>query len=257
MPASSHPIGAIHVSPALTDRLRVPLTRPQAVAETSAVLWRPQPDPGTTAAVVLAHGAGTDMTSSLLRAAARGLAERGHLVLVFNFAFTEAGRKAPDPMPRLEACFRDVLRVARERLGGRPLVLGGRSMGGRVASHLAAQREPCDGLLFLGYPLHPARRAGSPVPEDRLRTAHWPDLRVPSLFVQGDRDTLADLALLERERARRLTGAPSAVHVVTGADHGFTLRKSDPRGEADVMAEVVETAAGWLEALPPGARRAS
>lgn len=241
---------------AKTHRLRVPLRRPQAVPETSAVLWTPEADTaGATsarAALVLAHGAGTDMTSPLLRGLARALAEHGHPVLLFNFAYTEAGRKAPDPMARLESCYRDVVAVARERLDGRPLVLGGRSMGGRVASHLAAQGEPCDGLVFLGYPLHPPRRAGVPVPDDRLRTAHWADLRTPMLFVQGDRDTLADLALLERERAARLR-APSQVHVVAGGDHAFAVRKKDGRGPGEVLAEIVDAVVAWLADLRPSA----
>lgn len=230
----------------LTERLRVPLSRPQAVAETSVVQWSPAVAAPGAAGLLLAHGAGTDMTNPLLRAVARGLAEQGHPVLLFNFAYTEAGRKAPDPMARLEACFRTVAAFARDRLGERPLVLGGRSMGGRVASHLAAQGEPADGLVFLGYPLHPARRAGTEVPDERLRTAHWEALRTPALFVQGDRDALADLALLERERAARLTGAPTVVHVVAGGDHGFAVRKKDGRGEGEVLGEIVGAISGWL-----------
>jgi predicted alpha/beta-hydrolase family hydrolase len=237
--------------PAATVRLRVPLTRPQAVPETSAVLWVPEPDPGDTPALVLGHGAGTDMTSSVLRAVGRGLADRGHPVLVFNFAFTEAGRKGPDPMPRLESAYRDVVAVARERFGDRPLLLGGRSMGGRVASHLVAQGVPCAGLVLLGYPLHPARR-GEPdngrAKHERLRTAHWPELRVPTLFVQGDRDALADLELLEREREAHFAG-PSKVHVVRGADHGFKVRKMDGRTEAEVLDEAVDAVAGWISQL--------
>ncbi|HWH32456.1 MAG TPA: alpha/beta fold hydrolase [Egibacteraceae bacterium] len=243
------------MSDVITTRLRVPLRRPQAVPEVSALLWEPGRPVDGAAGLVLAHGAGTDMTSPLLRAVARGLAEQGHPVLLFNFSYTEAGRKAPDPMPRLEACSREVAAVARERFGGRPLVLGGRSMGGRVASHLAAQGEPCDGLVFLGYPLHPPRRAGAAVPDDRLRTAHWPALRTPALFVQGDRDTLADLALLERERAARLAG-PSQVHVVRGGDHGFAVRKRDGRDPADVLAEIVGVVAAWVSGLSPAAAEA-
>lgn len=244
----------------MTERLRVALEPAEVVETTSAALWRPRtagPGPAGTAGdvlagLVLAHGAGTDMTNPLLCAVAQGLAEQGHPVLLFNFPYTEAGRKAPDRMPRLEACYRAVAAVARRRFAGRPLVLGGRSMGGRVASHLAAQGEPCDGLVFLGYPLHPARRAGVAVADERLRTAHWQDLRTSALFVQGDRDALADLALLERERAARLTGAPSTVHVVAGGDHGFAVRKKDGRTGEQVLAEIVGVVAAWLrEATGP------
>lgn len=246
----------------VTERLRVALEPPQAVEATSAALWLPSTgaaaaagaDGEALAALVLAHGAGTDMTNPLLCAVAQGLAEHGHPVLLFNFGYTEAGRKAPDRMPRLEACYRAVAAVARERFAGRPLVLGGRSMGGRVASHLAAQGDPCDGLVFLGYPLHPPRRAGVAVADDRLRTAHWQDLRTPALFVQGDRDALADLALLERERAARLTGAPSSVHVVAGGDHGFAVRKKDGRTGEQVLAEIVGVVAAWLRETTGPAR---
>ena len=235
-----------------TEQLRVALDAPQAVAETSALLWVPPRARADRAGVVLAHGAGTDMRNPLLRTVAQALAGQGHPVLSFNFAYTEAGRKAPDPMTRLEACYRAVAAVARARFGARPLVLGGRSMGGRVASHLAAQGEPCDGLVFLGYPLHPPRRVGTEVPDEKLRTAHWPALRVPALFVQGDRDALADLALLERERAARLTGSPSRVHVVAGGDHGFAVRKKDGRTPAQVLDEIVGAITGWLGGLGPG-----
>jgi len=238
-----------------TASLRVPLARPRAVTEITASLWLPSsPWPGP--ALVLAHGAGTDMTNPLLVAVARGLSRRGVPVVLFNFPYTEAGRKPPDPMPVLEACYRDVLSAVRARLGDRPVVLGGRSMGGRVASHLAAEGEDCAGLVFLGYPLHPPRRAGAAVPDERLRTAHWEQLRVPMLFVQGDRDTLADLALLERERAAKLGATASTVHVVAGGDHGFAVRKRDGRTQDEVTEELIGVTHDWLGSLAtaPAAR---
>lgn len=241
----ARPLSEHQSEPAQT--VRVPLTPPQATPETSVRLW-----PGSgrgKAGVLLAHGAGTDMRNPLLVAVAQGLAEQGHPVALFNYGYTQAGRKAPDPMPRLESCHRDVVAWFRARLGRRPLVLGGRSMGGRVASHLAAQGEPCAGLLFLGYPLHKATRVGETPADDRVRTVHWERLAVPALFVQGDRDALADLALLERERAVRWTGAPTTVHVVRGGDHGFTVRKRDGRDPSQVVEEIVEAAVGWLAGL--------
>jgi uncharacterized protein len=227
-------------------RLRLALTPPQALSHTSAVQWGP-PVPSAAPGVVLAHGAGTDLTSSLLCAAGRGLAERGHPVLTFNFAYSEAGSRRPDPPARLEQAMRDAAGLAREQMGDRPLVLGGRSMGGRIASQVAAQGEPCDGLLLLGYPLHPA---GKP---EQLRTAHWPQLRVPALFVHGDRDRLCDLELFERERAARLAGCPTEVHVIAGADHAFGVRKRDGRAPTDALDEAVEVAAGWLHRAFGGA----
>jgi uncharacterized protein len=229
---------------AVTTRLRVPLTSPQAVTHTSAVVWEPDPRPRRKrVGVVLAHGAGTDMTSTVLCGLARGLAQRGHPVVTFNFAYTEANRRRPDPGPRLEGTFRDVLTAVRGRLGDGPPVLGGRSMGGRIGSQLVAQGEACAGLALLGYPLHPA---GKP---DRLRTAHWPALRGPILFVQGDRDRLCDLALLERERRDKLVAADTRLHVVAGADHGFGVRKADGRAALDVLAEVVEVTAAWIHGI--------
>jgi uncharacterized protein len=224
-------------------RLCVPLTSPQAVRHTSAVLWPCGDDDTSVPGLVLAHGAGTDLTDTLLRAASRGLSARGFPVLTFNFAYAEAGRGRPDPAGRLERAFRDAITVARDTIGDRPIVLGGRSMGGRIGSHVAAQGEPCAGLVLLGYPLHPAGRA------ERLRTEHWPSLRVPTLFVQGDRDRLCPLDLLDRERTERLTGAPSRLHVVAGADHGFALPKSDARAAETILEEIVDAVAAWLDTV--------
>jgi uncharacterized protein len=221
------------------------MTSPQAVTHTSAVLWQPDEDRGGLA-FVLGHGAGTDFTNPLLRAVGRGLAEHGFPVMAFNFAYTEAGRKRPDPAPRLEAAYRDALTVAQEALGAEgPLVLGGRSMGGRMASHLAADGVRCAGLVFLAYPLHPAGRP------ERLRTAHWPRLGVPLLFISGDRDRLCDLDLLDRERQGHLRGVAHRVHVLEGADHGFAVRKSDGRTDAEILGEIVEVIADWAEGLMP------
>lgn len=227
------------------SRLRIPLTPPQVVRDTGALRWRPS-DGGRGPVVVLTHGAGTDVTSPILRAVGRGLAERGHDVVAFNLPYAEAGRKRPDPASRLLAAWRDAIAAVRgASTDDRPLVLGGRSMGGRYASMLAAD-DPgaCAGLVLLNYPLHPAGRPA------QLRTDHWPRLVVPVLFVHGDRDPLGSVEELERERAARLTGAPSTVHLVAGADHGFRVRKADARAPADVLAEVAGTVSSWLETLP-------
>lgn len=235
------------MSPAETHRLRVPLRPPQAVAHTSAVLWQPAVDVGGLG-LVLGHGAGTDLTNPVLLAVGRGLAERGHPVLTFNFAYAEAGRKPPDPPARLESAFLDAISVARREMGGRELVLGGRSLGGRVASRLAAQGERCAGLVLLGYPLHAARRP------ERLRTDHWPALTVPTLFIQGDRDRLCDLKLLERERRKHLADIDSRVHVVAGADHSFAVRKADGRGPSAVLEEIIGVVADWVDEVPAQAK---
>jgi predicted alpha/beta-hydrolase family hydrolase len=197
--------------------------------------------PGQTA-VILGHGAGNDMRNRLLSAVHAGLAERGLVAVKFNFPYTEAGRRAPDRMPVLEGCFARVVETVRgdERLRPARLVLGGKSMGGRVASHLAAQGVACDGLIFLGYPLHPA---GKP---ERLRSAHLGAIRAPMLFFAGTRDPLCDLALLRPVLAG--LQAPATLHVIEDGDHSFAVRKSAGRTRP-VAEELVEVAAAWIQAL--------
>ncbi len=214
--------------------LRVPLSPPQSLAETSGLLWRCSgPGPG----LVLGHTAGSSIADPVLRTVSRRLAESGHPVLCFNFAYAELGRRPPDPPARLRSAFRDAIIAARTQWGDRPLLLGGRSLGGRVASLLVAEGEPCAGLVLLGYPLHPAGRPES------LRTAHWPRLGVPALFVQGDRDRLCDL---DRFAAERVALPSADLHVVRGADHGFRVRRSDGRNPAEVSDEVVGAVLSWL-----------
>jgi uncharacterized protein len=191
--------------------VRIPVPSSPALDTVSGALWT---GAGAGPAVVLAHGAGTDRTNPVLLMVAEALAARGLGVLLFNFAYTELGRRGPDPAPRLEAVYRDVLVDARERFAGRDLLWGGRSMGGRIGSMVAAADGGCAGLVLLGYPLHPPGRP------DRLRVDHWEQLRCPVLFVQGDRDPLCDLGLLAREREARLAAVPRLVHVVAGGDHG-------------------------------------
>lgn len=196
-----------------------------------------EPEEASGVAVALAPGAGTSMDNPLLVAVAEGLAARGHTVLRFNFAYHEKGSKRPDPPKKLVATYRAAADALRARGPGK-LVIGGKSMGGRMASMLAAEGYACDGLVFLGYPLHPA---GKP---EQLRDAHLGDVRAPMLFVQGSRDALCDLTLLRPVIAR--LGGRATLHEVAGADHGFEVRKSDGRSPASVLEEVIGAAAGWI-----------
>jgi predicted alpha/beta-hydrolase family hydrolase len=192
------------------------------------------------AAVALAHGAGNDMHSPFLSAIHLGLAERGLLSVKFNFPYAEQGRRAPDRMPRLEAAWRGVLTAVRgdpELAPGR-LFLGGKSMGGRVASHLAAAGARCEGLLFLGYPLHPA---GKP---ERLRDSHLAKIACPMLFVEGTRDPLCRLELLQPVLAR--LGTRARLHLIAGGDHSFRLPKRLGRSEREVWDEILEAATRWM-----------
>ena len=192
--------------------------------------------------VALGHGAGGDRKTPLLRRLADALASArpGRGILLYNFPYTDARRRAPDPPDVLEMAARAVGDYARESLGARRVVLGGKSMGGRIASQAVAKGAAADGLLFLGYPLHPPGRP------ETLRDRHLPAVRVPMLFVQGTRDSFARWDLLEAVIAR--LGGTATLHRVEEADHSFRLPKRTGRTAADVEAEIVEAALRWLAA---------
>lgn len=219
------------------ERLTIALGGGRSVS--AEVAW-PEPRPPASTVVILGHGAGNDMRNRLLSAVHVGLAARGLTALKFNFPYTEEKRRAPDRMPVLESCFRRVVESVRHDLRPHRLILGGKSMGGRVASHLAAADVACDGLVFLGYPLHPA---GKP---EKLRTAHLGSIPVPMLFFAGTRDSLCDLALLRTALAP--LAVPATVHVIDDGDHSFAVRKSAGRTRP-VEEELVDEAARWIERL--------
>jgi predicted alpha/beta-hydrolase family hydrolase len=188
---------------------------------------------------VCAHGAGGNMRDRGTVSVARELRGRGMSVVRFNFLYKERGRGGPDPMPVLRKTFESVVAHVRTELEPRVLIIGGRSMGGRAASMLAADGFACDGLLLLAYPLHPA---GKP---DQLRDAHLPAIRVPTLCLNGTRDALCRRDLMERVLER--TGPNFTLHWLDGADHGFHVLKSSGRTDADVLAEIGGAARGWVE----------
>jgi uncharacterized protein len=190
------------------------------------------------AAFVLAHGAGAGQRSPFMVNAARGLAERGISTATFDFDYMAEGRRAPDRAPVCEARWRAVIDEARREFPGLSLFIGGKSFGGRMASHVAAGGGAGDlaGLVFLGYPLHPPGR-----PEQR-RDAHLPSIAEPMLFVQGSRDTFGTAAEI-RALLPRLQRA--TIHEVAEGDHGFKVPKRGGSPEA-VMAAVLDAVAGWV-----------
>lgn len=171
--------------------------------------------------------------------ASRAVQAAGAGVLRFSFPYRERKSGRPDPMPVLKECVASVVEQARDEVGPARLIIGGRSMGGRAASMLAADGFACDGLLLLAYPLHPA---GQP---EKLRDAHLKDIRCPVLCVNGTRDPLCDRTLMER--AIRSVRTSWTMHWLEGADHSFHVLKSSGRSDADVMREVTGAVGAWLE----------
>ena len=190
---------------------------------------------------VFAHGAGGHMADRGVLGVTEELRARGLHVVRFNFPYREKGSSHPDTMPRLKECVAAVAEHARREVGPQTLILGGRSMGGRVASMLAADGFPCDGLLLLAYPLHPA---GKP---EELRDAHLAKIEVPVLCLNGTRDALCRRDLMEGV-VGRLTDRWT-MHWLEGADHSFRVLKSSGRSDAEVLGEIAETCAAWASGL--------
>jgi hypothetical protein len=206
-------------------------------AEATSAIFDPALTSPTGALVVCAHGAGGHMADRGMLAVTEHLRRRGFHVIRFNFLYREKGSSRPDPMPLLKETVAAVATYAREQVPVEKLILGGRSMGGRAASMLAADQFPCDGLLLLAYPLHPA---GQP---DKLRDAHLAEIKVPVLCLNGTRDALCRRDLMERV-VDRLTGQWT-MHWLEGADHSFHVLKSSGRTDSDVLNEIAEVSSVW------------
>jgi predicted alpha/beta-hydrolase family hydrolase len=190
--------------------------------------------------LILGHGAGADQTSNFMTKFATALAARGITVATFNFLYTEQGRHVPDANNKLEACFRAIVEAAREKEIGRgTLVIGGKSMGGRIASQIAAAGFPhMEGLIFLGYPLHPPGKV------DQLRAKHLPDIKVPMLFIQGSRDTFGTPD--ELQPIIKGLKAPADLYVVEGGDHSFKVLKRMGVTQEDTHKAVLDRIELWL-----------
>ena len=191
--------------------------------------------------LVLAHGAGAGQRHPFMVSIAKALADRGIDVVTFNFPYMEQKRRAPDRAPVLEECFRAVVAAAGEHrsLRTRRLFIGGKSMGGRMATHLAAQgMDGLHGVIALGYPLHPP---GKP---QQMRSAHLPAIAVPVLIVQGERDAFGTPAELEPVIKSMRAGV--TLHVVAGGDHSLTVKGRTNAGGLDAVATTV---AEWMDKL--------
>ncbi len=193
--------------------------------------------------LVLAHGAGAGMSHPFMEMLADELAGVGIATLRYQFPYMEERRRVPDTPAVLTATVVAAVRAAAEAAPGLPLLAGGKSMGGRMTSQAAAQR-PLDGvrgLVFFGFPLHPPKQPGT------KRADHLAKVTVPMLFLQGTRDTFADLKLLRPVCAK--LGAQATLHVIETADHSFHVLKSSGRNDAEVLRELAETTVSWAERI--------
>lgn len=199
-----------------------------------------QSPPDALACYIVAHGAGAGMTHPFMEAVAAGLAERKVATLRYQFPYMERKSKRPDPPPLAQATVRAAAAKAADLAPSLPRFAGGKSFGGRMTSQAqAAQPLPgVKGLVFLGFPLHPAG-----TPSDK-RAEHLDQVRIPMLFLQGTRDDLADLKLL-KPLAKRL-GKLATLKLYEGADHSFHVPARTGRTDAQVLAEVLDQAAEWM-----------
>ena len=224
--------------PGEITRLRFEVT--PGKGDVSALLLRPA---DAHFLYVFGHGAGAGMQHRFMEAASARLAEHGIASLRYQFPYMEAGSRRPDSRTTLLATVRAAVACAAEAAPDLPLLAGGRSMGGRMTS-LAAAEAPLpgvQGLVFFGFPLHPA---GRPSIE---RAAHLEQVALPMLFLQGDRDQLADLELLGPICAR--FSEHVALHVVPTADHSFHVLKRSGRTDDEVLAELARTVEDWSARL--------
>jgi predicted alpha/beta-hydrolase family hydrolase len=193
---------------------------------------------GTT--IILGHGAGANQLHPFMRLFASGLAERGLDALTFNFVYMEKRKGAPDPKAKLESCYGAVIDAAtnHKKLKGNRLFIGGKSMGGRIASQVAAGGdERIKGLVFLGYPLHPP---GQPL---KLRTDHWPSIKAPMLFVQGTRDSLGTPE--EIKPFLKKLKLKAEIYVIETGDHSFKVQKSAGVAQDVVYERVMDKIVEW------------
>ncbi len=227
---------------------RIQLPFPRAGVDSLSALFDVPRGETRASAILLANGAGFHMEAPFMAQVAEGLAARGFPTLRFNYAYKErqvreGKTRPPDPMPVLEAAHATALAALADRCEGRRILLAGKSLGGRVSSHLAAKDHPCSGLILLGYPLHPPRRP------EKLRSEHFAAIAQPALFLQGTRDSLCDLELLETALQRY--GGHATLARIQDADHGFQVLKRTGRSAEEVLQDLLDRIAAWEAATFP------
>lgn len=228
----------------------------------SAVLYQADKKTHVGTTIILGHGAGAGQHTPFMRLFANGLAERGFDVLTFDFVYMELRKKVPDRNDKLELCYRAVIDAAakHKKLKGNRLVIGGKSMGGRIGSQVAAYfnnhpkaednlegiagtwlHPKLSGLVFLGYPLHPPGRP------DKMRDAHLPDVKAPMLFIQGSRDAFGSeeeiRALIKRLKLN------ATLHAVPGGDHSLKAPKSAGLTQEQVYETAMNHLGDWAGTL--------
>lgn len=195
-------------------------------------------------AVIVAHGAGNDMNNPLLVSFCEHLASAGYLAVRFNFPYKEHGRKAPDRQPLLEETWQQALQFIKNKAGYslRKIFVAGKSMGGRVATEMLAKGSlNADGIIFLGYPLHPAGD------KEKLRDAHLYRISCPMLFFEGTRDTLCDLDILKVVLDR--LGSRAELVIIEGGDHSFNVPKKSSLTMQDVYEKISARSIEWIREI--------
>jgi predicted alpha/beta-hydrolase family hydrolase len=213
------------------------------VAETRSVSAMLNMPPRARACFVFAHGAGAGMTHPFMDDVAKGLATRNVATLRYQFPYMEKGSKRPDAPALAQATVRAAVAMAASHCPGLPLIAGGKSFGARMTSQAQAKAPLADvrGLAFLGFPLHPASKPSTD------RADHLDQVDVPMLFLQGTRDKLAELDLLEPVVAR--LGKPATLHLIDQADHSFHVPARSGRDDRAVMTEILDLFSAWIETV--------
>lgn len=192
---------------------------------------------------VFAHGAGAGMQHAFMQSLSEMLAALGVGTLRYQFPYMQQGGRRPDPPALLEATVRAAIAKGHELAAGATLVAGGKSMGGRMTSQALARQHDARvaGIVFVGFPLHQPNKPGI------ARAEHLASVRVPMLFLQGTRDTLADIDLIRQVHAGIAERA--TLHVIDGADHSFSVLKRSGRTNQDVLQELANVVSSWVTKL--------